>query len=490
MINGDYDYSCLSKLLKFTSDSVVNMTCKETLTNVTSKSIKRSIARASLIATCGPKKFDTGQVQIFIRRDVNRPPNYLCPDAEGTREHFTYTWYKDKVSSDSRVVRARSLTYDTSRLPLQYYCIVRNRYTKAMSRFRLVILDDPSDGPNSVLWVVIPAVLLIVIVPLLYLSYLKFIGDRDFSSLWKEKLFKDEVDYMVTQIVDESDEFSTKTKKKEDLNIANRILRKALGHVVMDKGSNSAESVPPSVVISLPMTNSKKKIKQSKTYRERRAMLFKSQGISPFFKRPQRKIKKQKIRYAEDTDLAWIGQGMRKVERWQEKDKNEIISMNSFNSLERELEDNSYDIWFMENLQRLNCPFVLCTKDEYIANHRLKTYDVAGYVPKHKLFGHENDIVEMSDRLNEMYRIAKPHKSYFPTVKRIGDPFQPILMDTLHPSHEVTRRMWNEFIDKLFTVSADVGTFNKLSKKILDRTMNTYGNPAKIRKTSERSKLC
>ena len=448
----------------------------------------------NLISTCGPFQFDKQSDVVSVRAGDDNPFIYQCPlpNTKGVplpTNHFIYSWYKSDVDRENYIHGNRRLHYDTTVLPVRYLCVLRNKYTNRTATFILEIIKHTDDDQKSILWVAVPAFLIVITVPLIYLAYLKSVGDFDFGAMCKERIFDDEeVDYMITQTGADSSDSSRHTSKKKK---AGRYFKNALQRVsnAMERVSSSM-SLSTSVIVSLPMTENLAKIKESKNYRSKRACLLKDMNISPLFKRQSRKIRKQGIKdYGDDADASWVVEGIKKVERWQEKIKTKKIPLENVDSVEETLDFGigmkSYSERMADKAMQLTTSLVPCTVEDWLNEHRFQQSQTNAF-PK-DTFGHEEDIIEMSNRLVEIYMIAKPHKTYFPTVRKINDPFLSILIDPRHPSYRITKVMWDEYMDRMFTIASDVGTFNKLCKKVLERTLHTYGNPEKIaRRTSER----
>lgn len=481
-INSNYSSRCLTSRtqVEFIDLQDAMFECKLFTHKNESNPVETSNSRVTLIATCGPEDFRSTGTRLQVKGSESRSFSYTCPVPKGTSRDFIYLWYKSRINSLTRVSNNKVLVYDTKTLPVTYWCVVRNKNTNKQIQHSLLVYMDPNEEQErSILWVIMPALLIVITVPLLYIAYLKLIGDFDLGNFWREKIFKDEVDYMVTQVAGVSSEefqYNNLTNRAK----MGRFLRRTVGRMSMALNKiHSSASVTPSVVASLPITDSFTKIKKSKSYRVKRAQLLKEIGVSPFFQRPTRNIRKLKVKkYSDGDESNWVTDSMRKVERWQKKNRNQSISSDSIGTLEDlGVKEKAFEGKFSTNTSKLVQPQVPCNKDEWIELHRLAAFKPDDAPTK---FGFEADIIELSDRLLEMYLTAKPHKTYFPTVRKIGDPFQPILMDKSHPSHVITKAMWKDYMDKMFAVSTDVGNFNKLSRKVLERTLNNYGNPDKI----------
>ncbi|XP_067948801.1 uncharacterized protein [Watersipora subatra] len=432
-----------------------------------------------LSKSCGPLPFQSSFAHVSVRAKTTKASIFNCPRPEGTSEHFDYKWYKSHRRKDSLISSVRKLTYYTNKLPIQYTCVVTNRLTGVEVEFTLGLSRSEKKGEISIAWILVPAVLIVLTIPAVYLAYLSHIGHR--SSFCANKTLEDQVDYMVTQTGGEEITNVSKDKNKKPANKFFKTAMKGMSDAV--ERISSTINIQATVMVSLPIPENPEAIRISKIFRNKRAHILRSERISPMFKRQSRKICKQSTKgFAKDHDAAWMLQGIHKVENW--KIQALSPSRGSIDSVEETLNTSyrlkNYSRKFTDHVRLLTKNTLPCSEDEWLRQHRMEESQIAN--SSEEPFTNEQHIIDLSDRLMEMYMIAKPHKTYFPTVKKIGDPFHAILVDNSHPSHRVTKNMWDEYMDRMFAMAADVGTLNRLCKKVLERTLGTYGNPLKMKR--------
>ena len=437
--------------------------------------------------TCGPTLEETHHTEYVNRRLFM----FTCPSGAGSLNDFHYSWYSERVS-DSRLIKNGSRILEqqlrAEELPLIFLCQIKNVHTGKNVRFTLKVVERVSTEQRSLLWVVIPALLIIILVPLTYLAYLKFIGEFDIGCNCQNAILEDDVDYMITQIAESSnpqeDKKSPVTKaRRSKLALFRRTLRQ-VSNAVNKISSNI--SLTATVQASLPITDDQTKIKASKKMRLKRAEFLKQLNWPTLFKRPTRKIKKQSEKDYEDDETHWVACGLRKVDRWQKKIATEVTTSHSAGSIENLfIQDDGLAQWAVRLAERkgkLNRSDVPCKRDTWLDLHRNSVPD------KIEQFK-EQDLMELSEKLNEMFRIIKPDEKYFPTTKKIREPFESVLDNTDHELHNIIQTMWDNYVEQLFIVSYCVSSFHKLCKKVLERTLTKYGNPEKAAKKTSDDKI-
>ena len=272
--------------------------------------IRRQRENITLQTTCGPTLEETHHTEYVNRRLFM----FTCPSGAGSLNDFHYSWYSERVS-DSRLIKNGSRILEqqlrAEELPLIFLCQIKNVHTGKNVRFTLKVVERVSTEQRSLLWVVIPALLIIILVPLTYLAYLKFIGEFDIGCNCQNAILEDDVDYMITQIAESSnpqeDKKSPVTKaRRSKLALFRRTLRQ-VSNAVNKISSNI--SLTATVQASLPITDDQTKIKASKKMRLKRAEFLKQLNWPTLFKRPTRKIKKQSEKDYEDDETHWAVSG-------------------------------------------------------------------------------------------------------------------------------------------------------------------------------------
>lgn len=419
-----------------------------------------------VFATCGPEPFVIAH-ETIIAKQGQTSFTYFCQIPEGTKDDFLYSWSEGKTLLSS-FQESRALKIDEVKDgSTEYTCHIKNRHTNQTAKFVMLLIADNSEYKKPVLWIALPSALAVVAIPLIYLAYLKSNGEFEFKNLFQNKTFNDdEVDYVVTQ---------SGESKRAEKKMMSTLLRHAVSRVSQPLSRGS-------IVVSLPIATRESMIMNSKFYRKNRADLFTTMKFNPLFKRPSRLIKKQVLKKS-DSEYSWVGDCIRKVENWDSRHSDSNLSNHSQGTIENLLDaTDAFKKWnrtFIANASRLRYG-PPSTKDQWLEMHRFINSDLTKNAHSKRFDDHT--IADLSNRLTEMYFIAKPNKTHFPTVKRIGDPFHSMLCDPTHKSHHITKIMWDEYMDRMFSIAYDVGTFNKLSRKVLERTLYHYGNPEKIRK--------
>lgn len=482
----DFHSGCLSNTYTFSSENQTISCTRYDYTDGQRSDTAKDSKKVTLVSTCGPLQLDIPH-KTYIH--TGKVISQQCPVPAGTSSHFQYRWYIGSVSG-TPIVSERLLYGAVGRLPQTYICVIKNIFTQRLVRYTLTVrqTQQENDQERSLLWVVIPAALIIVLVPLAYLAYLKFIGEFDLKCCCHGHMLEDDVDYVITQVA-ESSTRQTDIKRKKSIPkpmsafaILKRTLRQ-MSSAIHKVGSNI--SLSATVEISLPLTNDPTKIKASKKIRNKRADILKSLNISTLFKRPYRKIQKQTDKVYDDDETNWVASGIRKVDRWLLTCRGVATTSHSVGSIEDIIEqDVGLENWktkIIVNQDRVHRSDVPCNKELWLEKHRLDHDD------KIVVF-QDSDINELSDKLNEMYRIIKPKKEYFPSVKTIKDPFESVLSDENREHHDTLVKMWDDYMEQLFVVSTCVSSFHKLCRKVLERTLAMYGNPEKKKRKSSQDK--
>lgn len=437
-----------------------------------------------LYRSCGPivpDHYDTA----YIRK---REFKYTCPDGEGSVADFEYRWYYDRVMSKNLIKpESKYLDEDIRQytLPRRFICEIQNKHTRIINRFILTVEEKTTDQ-KSLLWVVVPAALIIMIVPLTYLAYLKWIGELDLGCNCKETVLEDDVDYVITQIAESSNPKSDDKKKNKPATTVSKLalLKRTLRNMssaVNRISSNHSLSV--TVAASLPMTTSQTKIKASKRMRNNRAEFLKLLNWPTLFRRPGRKIKKQSEKDYEDDLTHWIASGIRKVDRWQATTGAAVTTSHSTGTInDKFIRADWSRMWGLrleDYKDRVNISGVPCKRETWLDMHRNIGPD------KIEQFS-EAEIIELSETLNNMYKLITPEEKFFPWTKKIREPFETVLNDPNHEHHNLIKKMWDNLLDRMFVAAYCVSSFHKLCKKVLDLTLMKYANPEKRKASDEK----
>lgn len=407
-----------------------------------------------------------------------------CPTPSGTKEHFNYEWYIGSMHVHS----GRQLIRKVDTMPEILVCKVTNRLTKTFTQYTVRLFQLQAKEETISLWVILPGILIIIIIPLVYMAYLKLAGELDNTCCYQRYTPDDDVDYVVTQLAESSSSPDKHKCRSISLNTAKPgilvELRKRLREMSAAVNKVASRISTRTSAISLPMTASQTKIKESIRIRRKRAEYLKEINITSLFMRPHRRIRRQSEHMYGDEETKWIAAGIRKVDNWQKQLKDEkLATSHSKDTIEDTMrEDEELHRWkhrLLSYQQRLIHSDIPCDKETWLGMHRgTNTTDAHQF--------NNADISKLSKRLMDIFKVINPNEEHFPQIRSIRDPFYRVLVDPHHEHHKLVTALWDEYMETLFATAACVNSSNKLSRRVLEYTMAVYGKPEKFGQNTER----